>query len=150
MNAISIVQAVVKEVSAHGQQSLGTHSAFWCTQKKGICCISVGHVPQAQLCHQWNYKIKGQIKHPWGKQTHGINCFETYGSAVTWFAIIIFAILFKWTLKHYTHAPIEMDMCIELPACIEAKHGDIKSYVLKLLMNFSGQKQAASVWNFIF
>ena len=34
------------------------------------------------------------------------------------------------------------DMCMELPAGFENKHGDNKSHVLKLLKNCYGQKQA--------
>ena len=102
-----------------------------------------------KLCHQCEQctinetyprvklQNRSQIKHPWGKQTYAINYFENYAPVVTWFAIrllIIFAILFKWALKQvdffmaYTQAPIEMYMCMELPAGIEAKHGDCKSH----------------------
>ena len=42
----------------------------------------------------------------------------------------------------YTQAPIEHDMCMGLPQGIETKHGNSKDYVLKLLANLYGQKQA--------
>ena len=42
----------------------------------------------------------------------------------------------------YTQASIEMDIYMELPTGIEIKHGDSKSYVLKLLKNLYGEKQA--------
>eukprot|EP00804_Cyclotella_cryptica_P003946 CCRYP_020907-RA/>CCRYP_020907-RA protein AED:0.05 eAED:0.17 QI:0/-1/0/1/-1/1/1/0/126 len=38
-------------------------------------------------------------------------------------------------------------MCMELPPGIETKHGNSKDYVLKLLANLYGQKQAGRVWN---
>ncbi len=58
-----------------------------------------------------------------GKQTYGMNYFETYAPIVTWFVIrllIVFAILYGWYLKQidfvmaYTEAPIEMKMYMEL------------------------------------
>jgi hypothetical protein len=47
----------------------------------------------------------------------------------------------------YPQAPIEMDMFMELPTGIVTKFGNSKDYVLKLLRNLYGQKQAGRVWN---
>ena len=75
---------------------------------------------------------------------------------VTWFAIqfmITLAIMLMWSMRQidfvqvYTQAPIEHDMYIELPQGIETKHGNSKDYVLKLLTDLHGQKQAGGVWN---
>jgi hypothetical protein len=38
-------------------------------------------------------------------------------------------------------------MYMEFPPGIETKHGNSKEYVLKLLANLYGQKQAGRVWN---
>jgi hypothetical protein len=43
-------------------------------------------------------------------------------------------------------APINVT-CIELPQGIQVSDGDSKNYVLKLLKNIYGQKQAGCVWN---
>jgi hypothetical protein len=47
----------------------------------------------------------------------------------------------------YPQANIEMDMYMGLPLGIEVAHGNSKDYVLKLLKNLYGQKQAGRVWN---
>ncbi|KAL7475869.1 hypothetical protein ACHAW6_001765 [Cyclotella cf. meneghiniana] len=46
-----------------------------------------------------------------------------------------------------TQAPIEMDLYMEFPHGIETTEGNAKDYVLKLLANICGQKQARRVWN---
>jgi hypothetical protein len=85
-----------------------------------------------------------------------MNYYETYAPVVTWFAIkllIVIGILFGWALRQvdfimaYPQAPIECDMYMELPQGIRTSEGDSKDYVLKLLKNFYGQKQAGRVWN---
>ena len=84
-------------------------------------------------------KYKARLTIHGGKQTYGINYFETYPPVVTWFAIrllIIFtqmAIAASRFVMAYTQAPIKIDMYMERPPGIETKHGDSKSHVLKLL-----------------
>ena len=101
-------------------------------------------------------KYKARLNVHGGKQTFGVNYFETYAPVVTWFAIrllIVFAILFKWHLKQvdfvmaYTQAPIENDLYMDLPHGIDTKHGNSKDFVLKLTKNLYGQKQGGRVWN---
>ncbi|KAL7474813.1 hypothetical protein ACHAW6_000767 [Cyclotella cf. meneghiniana] len=50
-------------------------------------------------------------------------------------------------VQAFTQAPIECDMYMALPPGIETKHENSKDYVLKLLANLYGQKQAGRVWN---
>jgi hypothetical protein len=85
------------------------------------------------------------------KQVYGMNYFETYAPVVTWSAIrlmIVFGIIFCWALRQvdfvmaYPQAPFEMDIYMELPIGIQAKHGNSKEQVLKLEKNIYGQKQA--------
>jgi hypothetical protein len=85
-----------------------------------------------------------------------MNYYETYAPVVTWFAIrlmIKFDILFQWSLRQvdfimaYPQAPIEMNIYVELSQGIETAKGNSEDYVLKLLMNIYGQKQAGHVWN---
>ncbi len=60
---------------------------------------------------------------------------------------------FCWALRQvdfvmaYPQAPIEMDICMELPQGIQTAHGNSKDHVLKLEKNIYGQKQAGCVWN---
>ncbi len=87
------------------------------------------------------------------KQEFGVNCYETYATEITWFAMklmIVFALVFSWCLRQvdfvlaYTQPPIEMDMYMELPDRIEPKGGSKAIHVL-ILSNLYGQKQAGQV-----
>ena len=91
-----------------------------------------------------------------GKQVYGVNYYDTYAPVVTWFAIrlmIIMAIVTKRVLQQidfvmaYTQAPIETDLFMEIPYGIETTKGNTHDYVLQLLANLYGQKQAGRVWN---
>ena len=91
-----------------------------------------------------------------GKQVYGVNYYDTYAPVVTWFAIrlmIILAIVTKRVLRQidfvmaYTQAPIETDLFMEIPYGIETTKGNTHDYVLQLLANIYGQKQAGRVWN---
>ena len=101
-------------------------------------------------------KYKARLNVHGGKQTYGINYFETYAPVVTWFAIrlmVTFALIFGWTLKQidfimaYPQAPIECDLYMDLPHGISVKGKNSKDYTLKLLANVYGQKQGGRVWN---
>ena len=91
-----------------------------------------------------------------GKQVYGASYYETYAPVVTWFAIrfmIILAIFLGWAMRQidlmqaYAQAPIKCDMYMELPPGIKTNSGNSKDYVLKLLANLYGQKQAGCIWN---
>ena len=84
-----------------------------------------------------------------GKQTYGINYFDTYAPVVTWFAIrlmVTFELIFGWTLKQidfimaYPQAPIKCNLYMDLPHGISVKGKNSKDYTLKLLANVYGQK----------
>jgi hypothetical protein len=75
---------------------------------------------------------------------------------VNWFSVrLIFtlSLLSGWNTKHvdfvlaYPHAPIELDMYMNLPKGIQMANGNRNTHVLKLLKNLYGQKQAGRVWN---
>ena len=79
--------------------------------------------------------MAGGVNTHGGKQTYGVKYFETYAPVVTWFAIrllIVFAILFKWSLKQvdfamaYAQAPIKTDLYMDLPHGIKTKRGSSK------------------------
>ena len=94
-------------------------------------------------------KYKARLNLHGGKQTYGVNYFETYAPVVTWFDIclvIVFTIVFKWSIHQvyfimaYPQAPIKMDMYMELPHGISVKGGSSRTHVLQLLANIYGQK----------
>jgi hypothetical protein len=85
-----------------------------------------------------------------------MNYYETYVPVVTWFSIhllSVIGVLSGWSLHQcgfimaYPHAPIECNMYMELPQGIQVAGGDSMDFVLKLLKNIYGQKQAGQVWN---
>jgi hypothetical protein len=80
-----------------------------------------------------------------------MNYNETYAPVVTWFSIrllIVIGILSDWLLRQcnfimaFPQAPIECNMYMELPQGIQVAEEDSMDYVLKLLKNIYGQKQA--------
>ncbi len=99
-------------------------------------------------------KYKAHLNLHGRKQEFGVNYYKTYAPVITWFAIklmIVFALVFEKCLCQvdfvlaYTQAPIEMDMDMKVPDGIEPKGGSKAMYVLKLLSNLYGQKQAGWV-----
>jgi hypothetical protein len=156
-DAGDFVKAVVKEVEAH------VHDKHWVLVKKEEVPPDTDVLPAiwAMRCKRnlTTNEIKGhkaRLNIHGGKQVYGVNYFETYAPVVTWFAIrfmIIIAIFLTWAMRQidfvqaYVQAPIECDMYMQLPPGIETKHGNSKDYVLKLLANLYGQKQAGRVWN---
>jgi hypothetical protein len=75
---------------------------------------------------------------------------------VNWFSVrLIFtlSLLSGWNTKHvdfvlaYPHAPIELDMYMNLPKGIQMANGNRNTHLLKLLKNVYGQKQVGGVWN---
>jgi hypothetical protein len=85
------------------------------------------------------------------KQEYGMNNYETYAPVETLFSIrllIVIGILSGWSLCQcnfimvYPQAPIKCNMYMELPQGIQVAEGDSMDYVLKLLKNIYGQKQA--------
>ncbi len=101
-------------------------------------------------------KYKARLNLHGGKQVFGMNYYKIYAPVVTWFLIrllIVIGIMFCWALHQvnfimaYPQAPIECDMYMDLPQGIRISEGESKDYVLKLLTNIYGQKQAGWVWN---
>ena len=156
-DAAEFVKAVIKEINGHVEN----HN--WELVPREQVPPDVEVVPSVwamrrkrNLTTNEITKYKARLNLHGGKQVYGMNYFETYAPVVTWFAIrilIILAIIFCLALKQidfimaYPQAPIEMDMYMELPQGIQTRHGNSKDYVLKLLRNLYGQKQAGRVWN---
>jgi hypothetical protein len=156
-DAGDFVNAVVKEVEAH------VRDKHWVLVKREEVPPDTDVLPAIWAMRRkrnlTTNEIKGhkaRLNIHGGKQVYGVNYFETYAPVVTWFAIrfmIILAIFSSWAMRQidfvqaYAQAPIECDMYMELPPGIETQHGNSKDYVLKLLANLYGQKQAGRVWN---
>ena len=151
-DAPEFIKAVVKKVDACIQNN------HWKLLKWSEVPRGIDVIPSvwSMRCKQ-NFttnditKYKAWLNIHGGKQVYGMNYFETYAPVVTWFAVrlmIVFTIVFGWSLRQidfvqaYAQAPIETDMYIELPQGIQAKHWNWNDYVLKLLANHYGEKQA--------
>jgi hypothetical protein len=101
-------------------------------------------------------KYKARLKVHGGQQEFAVNFFETYSPVVTWAAVRLMttlAWLNNWRTRQcdfvlaYQQAPIEFDLCMELPKGIQLSSGNSKTHVLRLIKNLYGQKQAGRVWN---
>ena len=100
-------------------------------------------------------KYKACLSLHGGKQESSVNYFETYTPVSTSMAIrflLIIASLNHWFFRQvdfimaYTQAPIECEMYITLPQGVLTWCGCAKDYVLCLVNNIYGQKQAGLVW----
>jgi len=156
-DAAEFVKAVVKEVNGH------VENGNWQLVRRDQVPPDVEVMPSVwamrrkrNLTTNAIVKYKARLNLHGGKQIYGMNYYETYAPVVTWFAIrllLIIAILLSLALRQidfimaYPQADIEMDMYMGLPLGIEVAHGNSKDYVLKLLKNLYGQKQAGRVWN---
>jgi len=156
-DAPEFVKAVVKEVNGH----IDNHN--WELVPRSEVPPNFKVIPSVwsmrrkrNLTTNEITKYKARLNIHGGKQIYGMNYFETFAPVVTWFAIrllLVIVIILSLAAKQidfimaYPQAPIECDMYMELPFGIELQHGNSKDYVLKLLRNLYGQKQAGRVWN---
>ena len=156
-DASEFVKAIVKEVNCH------VENKNWQLIRRDEVPPDTEVVPSVwalrrkrNLITNEITKYKARLNLHGGKQIYGINYYETYAPVVTWFAIrllLIIVLILGLASKQidfvmaYPQAPIEMDMFMELPTGIVTKFGNSKDYVLKLLRNLYGQKQAGRVWN---
>ena len=90
-----------------------------------------------------------------GWQELGANYFEMFPPVMTWMAIcflLVVAILNHWSMRQidivmtYTQAPIKCEIYMTLSHGILTWYGHAKDYVLKLINNICGQKQASNVF----
>ena len=150
------VEAMVKEITSQSQNGnwiLILRSevpsgekvlpSVWAMRRKRK--ISTGEI----------YKWKARLNLDGGKQTKGLNYWETYAPVATWSSIRLIlnmAARLGWQTRQldfvqaYPQAPIETDLYMEIPKGFLV-NGDRTTYVLKLVKNIYGQKQAGRVWN---
>jgi hypothetical protein len=101
------------------------------------------------------YKWKARINVDGSKQTYGVDYWETYAPVATWATIrciMMLAAQQNWKTKQldfvqaYPQAPAQTEMYVEIPkGCVVP--GPQKDWVLRIINNIYGQKQAGKVWN---
>ena len=100
------------------------------------------------------YKWKARLNVHGGKQTHGVDYWETYAAALKWSSIRFFltqTILNKWHTRQldfvlaYPQADVECDLYLEVPQGFTFE-GSRKTHCLKLVKNLYGSKAAGRVW----
>jgi Reverse transcriptase (RNA-dependent DNA polymerase) len=149
------VRAMSKEIKSH------TDNKNWIIIKRSQ--VPIGHdvLPaiwamrrKRRIDTQEVYKWKARINIHGGKQTKGVNYWDTYAPVATWASIRLvlnLAATNGWDTRQldfvlaYPQAPVETDLYMEIPAGFSIKGGN-KQYVLKLVQNLYGQKQAGRVW----
>jgi Reverse transcriptase (RNA-dependent DNA polymerase) len=99
-------------------------------------------------------KWKARLSLHGGKQTKGIDYWETYAPVASWSSISLFmylASLHRWQIRQldyvlaFPQAPVETDLYKEIPIGFEIGDNN-KNYALKLVNNLYGQKQVGRVW----
>jgi hypothetical protein len=83
------------------------------------------------------------------KQKYGIHYDETYSPVVQWSStrfFLILALLNNWYTHQIDFVLAYAQAHMEIPKGVNLEGADGKGYVLKLLKNLYGQKQAGCVW----
>ncbi len=156
-DAPHFVEAIITEVNGH------VNKKHWQLTKQFEVPPDVDVLPSVwSMRHKKDIttneikKYKACLNIHGGKQEYRMNFYEIYAPIVTWFSIrllIVIGILCGWALHQcnfimaYPQAPIKCDMYMELPQGIQVDEGYSRDYVLKLMKNIYGQKQAGRVWN---
>ena len=100
------------------------------------------------------YKWKARLNVHGGKQTHGVDYWETYAAALKWSSVRFFlvqAIINSWHTRQldfvlaYPQADVECDLYLEIPQGFEFA-GSRETHCLKLIKNLYGSKAAGRVW----
>jgi hypothetical protein len=149
------VQAMVDEVTTHTERGhwkiievadvpIGTKilPAVWAMRRK------------RRIMSREVYKWKARLNVHGGKQTHGVDYWETYAAALKWSSIRFFltqALIHGWHTRQldfvlaYPQADVECDLYLEIPQGFEFE-GSRKTHCLKLIKNLYGSKAAGRVW----
>jgi hypothetical protein len=103
------------------------------------------------------YKWKARLNIDGSKQQKGINYWETFAPVASWPTIrmmLILATIKGWKTKQidfvqaYTQAKAETtNLYMQVPKGFEVQGANTKDYVLQIVQNIYGQKQAGRVWN---
>jgi Reverse transcriptase (RNA-dependent DNA polymerase) len=111
---------------------------------------------KCDIATQQVYKWKARLNVHGGKQTKGLNYWETYAPVAAWSSIRLIvnaAALHGWKTQQldfvmaFPQAPVETAIYMEIPAGFDLKGKRKGEYVLQLINNLYGQKQAGRVCN---
>jgi hypothetical protein len=101
-------------------------------------------------------KYKARLNIDGSHMKKGIHYDETYALVVKWNSlrlILTLSALHGWHTKKldyvlaYPQAPVEKPLYMKIPKGFSIDEGNTDDYVLKVLRNIYGQKQAGRVWN---
>ena len=152
------MKAMVKEVDSHQDNE------HWELKKRSSIPAGKKVLPavwamkrKRRIATREIYKWKARLNIHGGKQTKGVDYWETYSPMVTWNAIRMFmtlAMVNGWHTRQldfvlaYPQADVECDMYMEIPRGFKLPRGkNPKEYALKLRRNLYGSRQASRVWS---
>ena len=101
------------------------------------------------------YKYKARLNLDGSKQEKGIHFDQTYAPVASWAVvrlILILALVWGWKARQldyvmaFTQAPTERPMYMEVPKGYTITNGNPKDFVLEILANTYGARQAPRVW----
>ena len=101
-------------------------------------------------------KYKARLNIDGSHMKKGIHYDETYAPVVKWNSlrlILTLCALYGWHSKQldyvlaYPQAPVEKPLYMKIPKGFSIDEGNTDDYVLNVLKNIYGQKQAGRVWN---
>jgi hypothetical protein len=117
--------AMLKEANAHSD---GDHWEVWekrlVPENQDILPAVWAFKRKRRIDTREVYKHKARLNIHGGKQTHGVNYWETYSPVVNWFSIrlcLTFSLLFDWHTRQidfvlaFPQAEVECDLFMELP-----------------------------------
>jgi Reverse transcriptase (RNA-dependent DNA polymerase) len=102
------------------------------------------------------YRHKSRLNIGGHKQREGLDYDQTFAPVATWPSIrmlLTFVLTQKWHtrlidyVQAYPQAQVERPMYMEIPQGFDAGAKESGDYVLEVLMNIYGSKQAGRVWN---
>ena len=101
------------------------------------------------------HKHKARLNLDGSRQVKGIHCDSTCAPVASWAAMrLLLALILAWNWKSkqidfaqaFTQAPTERPVFMEAPKGHTIKNGDPNDYVLEILANTHGARQAPKVW----
>jgi histone deacetylase 1/2 len=153
---LQFIEAMKKEVEDH------TKNKNWRVVRRSSIHGNVPVLPavwsmkrKRRIATREVYKWKARLTVHGGKQTKGVNYWDTYAPLVQWSTTRLFltmGVLRGWHCRQldfvlaYTQADVECEIYMEIPRGFTVD-GDPKDYALRLDKNLYGLKQAGRVWN---
>ena len=152
-------EAMAKEIAAHERRghwivvradSIKDHSKVDVVQ--GIWSFKRKRTPTGELL-----KHKSRLCAHGGQQRENLTFQETYTPVVNWFTLrtlIVLSIIKGWESKQidmilaYPQADLTSDVYMRIPFGLKvSENGDRKEYLLKLMKNIYGLKDAGRTWS---